>query len=140
MDYKLFGSTWRKEIRRMDKESIIDLLEMQGKANAANDPTKKANWGQNPYGKALVYQEKESAALDDLILEEQKKDRLPIRGIIGCLLIVLIILGIIAAFLLQPYFEMRSFNKFSETKASYWDAVFGSLRIEATNTPKKDNK
>lgn len=31
--------------------------------------------------------------------------------------------------LTQPYFEARAFNKFSATKATYWDAVFADLRI-----------
>ena len=31
--------------------------------------------------------------------------------------------------LLQPYFEMKTFNKFSNVEASYWDAVFSNLRV-----------
>lgn len=30
-----------------------------------------------------------------------------------------------------PYFEARTFNKFSAKKATYWDAVFADLRIIA---------
>jgi hypothetical protein len=42
------------------------------------------------------------------------------------------IIGILLAVtLLVPYFEMRAFNKFSEQKATYFDAVFSELRIEA---------
>ena len=47
------------------------------------------------------------------------------------LLIVLAIIGIFFSMICQPYFEMRTFNKFSNTKATYWDAVFSQLRIEA---------
>lgn len=31
--------------------------------------------------------------------------------------------------LLLPYFRMRTFNKFSHTKATYMDAVLGQLRV-----------
>jgi len=48
--------------------------------------------------------------------------------VLGCLL-VLIIAGILV--LVQPYFEMRAFNRFSEKKATYWDAAFASLRVMA---------
>lgn len=44
----------------------------------------------------------------------------------------MVIVGItllIFVFLLQPYFEMKAFNKFSETKANYFDAVFSELRV-----------
>lgn len=36
---------------------------------------------------------------------------------------------LILYFLAQPYFEMRTFNKFSNQKATYFDAVFSNLRI-----------
>ena len=41
--------------------------------------------------------------------------------------VVVAILSVIV--LLQPYFEARSFNKFSKTKATYWDAMITSLRV-----------
>lgn len=48
---------------------------------------------------------------------------------------VLIIIAIVFVALvlipLQPYFEMKAFNKFSSKKASYCDAVFLNLRVEA---------
>jgi hypothetical protein len=36
---------------------------------------------------------------------------------------------VIAAFLLSPYFEAKAFNKFSKTKATYWDALWTELRV-----------
>ena len=44
-------------------------------------------------------------------------------------IVLLILVGVVASMTLSPYFEMRAFNKFSETKASYWDALFSDLRI-----------
>lgn len=47
--------------------------------------------------------------------------------IVGCLIIFL-------AAASQPYFEARAFNKFrkeGEVKATYFDAVFSSLRIQS---------
>ena len=44
-------------------------------------------------------------------------------------LIVLFILASIAASLIQPYIEMKTFNKHSETKATYLEAMFSNLRI-----------
>jgi len=43
--------------------------------------------------------------------------------------VVVFLLGVIVYAVSQPYFEMRAFNKFSETKATYWDAVMSDLRI-----------
>jgi len=46
------------------------------------------------------------------------------------ILIVLIIIVIFGIAAIQPYFEMRTFNKFTKgEKATYWDAVFAQLRI-----------
>lgn len=44
---------------------------------------------------------------------------------------ILTVFAVIAlAFLIyQPYAEMRAFNKFSNTNATYFDAMFSSLRI-----------
>jgi len=42
-----------------------------------------------------------------------------------------LIVGILLIIFIQPYFEMRAFNRFSEQKATYWDALFVELRIEA---------
>jgi len=49
------------------------------------------------------------------------------------LMTVVAIIAIILTSIFQPLFEMRSFNKFSDTgvKATYWDAMFSQLRIEA---------
>ena len=46
----------------------------------------------------------------------------------GCLGVILLVI-IITIAILQPYFESRAFNKFSRTKATYWDAVWSDLRI-----------
>jgi hypothetical protein len=46
--------------------------------------------------------------------------------------ISLAIIAVIAIALLQPYFEMRTFNKFSKQKATYIDAVFANLRVESS--------
>lgn len=51
-------------------------------------------------------------------------DKYQVLIIFGCILIIAVV------FLVGPYFEMRSFNKFSKTKATYLDAVFSELRIE----------
>lgn len=45
------------------------------------------------------------------------------------LLLVLVCIGMVGYFIAQPYFEMKTFNKFSETKANYFDAVFARLRV-----------
>lgn len=51
------------------------------------------------------------------------------REWIGAIIVLSIILAI---FLIQPSYEAKTFNKFAgETKATYWDAVFTQLRIEA---------
>lgn len=34
-----------------------------------------------------------------------------------------------AMIFIQPYFEMRTFNRFSKVKASYVDALYSELRI-----------
>lgn len=44
-------------------------------------------------------------------------------------LIVVAIVGILITFTFIPYQEMKTFNKFSKTKATFWDAVFSDLRI-----------
>ena len=45
------------------------------------------------------------------------------------ILMGLIIIGVVIFVIIQPYFEMKTFNKFSETKATYFDAVFSKLRV-----------
>lgn len=46
------------------------------------------------------------------------------------LLLFALIVGVFTALFLQPYFEARTFNKFTTgPKATYWDAVWGSLRV-----------
>ena len=44
-------------------------------------------------------------------------------------MIVLCVIGVIFALTIPPYFEMRTFNKFSAQKASYIDALFSELRV-----------
>jgi len=57
-----------------------------------------------------------------------KKSFTAIEGVIVAAIIIIII---VITFV-QPYFEMQSFNKFTKgPKATYWDAVFSELRIEA---------
>ena len=46
-------------------------------------------------------------------------------------LIVIAIISLIIGMFIQPYFEMRTFNKFSKEKATYMDALCSELRIEA---------
>lgn len=51
-------------------------------------------------------------------------------GVVGLIILaLLILLGIV----MQPYFEARSFNKFSKIKATYWDAVWTQLRVMPSN-------
>lgn len=47
---------------------------------------------------------------------------------VGLLAVFILILGI-GMILVKPYFEMKTFNKFSDKKATYLDAVFSDLRI-----------
>ena len=63
-------------------------------------------------------------------LENRHKRYYPRFTIIE-VIVALFIIGILLLIPLQPYFEMRAFNKFSEKKATYWDAMFSELRIEA---------
>ena len=51
--------------------------------------------------------------------------------------IIVMIVAILAILTVQPYFEARAFNKFSEKKATYWDAVFTDLRVEAGSVSKE---
>ena len=44
-------------------------------------------------------------------------------------IITAIVVAVIAYGLLQPYFEMKTFNRFSDKKATYLDATFSNLRI-----------
>ena len=44
-------------------------------------------------------------------------------------LIAICIIGFIFALTIPPYFEMRTFNKFSDKKATYIDALFSELRV-----------
>lgn len=43
--------------------------------------------------------------------------------------IMIAIVVIVIVILFQPYAEMKAFNKFSMTKATYWDALWSDLRI-----------
>jgi hypothetical protein len=51
----------------------------------------------------------------------------------GCIIYAVLIIFMILFALIQPYFEMRTFNKFNKSgeKATYFDAVFAQLRVEA---------
>jgi len=46
-------------------------------------------------------------------------------------IIIIALLVMISALFVSSYFEMQTFNKFSKTKASMRDAIFGELRIFA---------
>ena len=53
------------------------------------------------------------------------------------LLVILAVIGTIGGIFFQPLFERNSFNKFSNgPKATYWDAMFSELRIEANRVNK----
>ena len=43
--------------------------------------------------------------------------------------LIITIVGFIVGLFVQPYFEMRAFNKFNDQKATYIDALFSNLRI-----------
>ncbi len=58
-----------------------------------------------------------------------RDDRKPLLPIIG------VLLGVLFAVFVPPYFEMRAFNKFTETKATYWDALFTELRVIPDTKP-----
>lgn len=51
-----------------------------------------------------------------------------IEKIVFIAVLFLLLVALLAGFF-APYFEMTTFNKFSKTKATYFDAVFGQLRI-----------
>ena len=53
-------------------------------------------------------------------------ESLHIKIIIACMVLMLSIA------IAQPYFEARSFNKFSKVKATYFDALISDLRITPT--------
>jgi hypothetical protein len=60
-------------------------------------------------------------------LNMDKVEKIMLAGFIGFVIIALIYCC------LQPYFEAKTFNKFSDTKATYWDAVFAELRVMPKN-------
>ena len=45
-------------------------------------------------------------------------------GALAVLLFVALVVGVS-----QPYFEARTFNKFSDKKATYFDALVSELRV-----------
>ena len=49
------------------------------------------------------------------------------KFMLGLCFVVVGICLVCAAF--QPYFEARTFNKFSKTKATYFDALVSELRV-----------
>ena len=48
-------------------------------------------------------------------------------AVIYCVLILATIIFVAIA----PYFEAKAFNRVSQKKVTYWDAVFLDLRVEA---------
>jgi len=57
-----------------------------------------------------------------------RRERIHTRILFTCVGIVIGLILLLAAY--QPYLEARTFNKFTTgPKATYWDAVFGSLRV-----------
>lgn len=48
-------------------------------------------------------------------------------AVISCVFLLLTIIVLA----LPPYFEAKAFNRVSEKKVTYWDAVFLDLRVEA---------
>lgn len=42
-----------------------------------------------------------------------------------------IFMAILLVVVMQPYFEAKSFNRLSEKKVTYWDAMFLNLRVDA---------
>jgi len=56
-------------------------------------------------------------------------DMKTLAALVGIVAVPVIAIVIMA---MQPYFEARAFNKFTEgPKATYWDAVWTSLRVTA---------
>ena len=54
------------------------------------------------------------------------------KMIVFLILLVCAVAAIFAAVFLQPYFEAQAFNKFTTgPKATYWDAMWSSLRVQA---------
>ena len=52
---------------------------------------------------------------------------------IWILIVVAILVLLFVPFVLQPYFEAKTFNKFKkpeQQEATYWDALFSNLRVE----------
>lgn len=45
------------------------------------------------------------------------------------LLMTIIIVMLLATACVKPYLQMRTFNKFSERKATFLDAICGDLRV-----------
>ena len=52
-----------------------------------------------------------------------KDEKIKIFIVTAIILIFFSFMGI------KPYFEMKAFNKFSDQKATYWDAMFTELRV-----------
>lgn len=52
-----------------------------------------------------------------------KEDKIGLGIIIGFVVVMLVFAVV------QPYFEARTFNKFSSTKATYLDALVSQLRV-----------
>jgi len=66
-----------------------------------------------------------------LILTKKEREDMKNGFTLTELLTVIMIVAIISGVFVQPYFEMKAFNKFSSNKATYIDAMFSQLRIEA---------
>lgn len=66
------------------------------------------------------------------------EDTLSLAGVI---VIGLIVFGTLFAAVAQPYFEAKTFNKFtSGPKATYWDAMWTELRVMSEGAPENSNK
>ena len=50
---------------------------------------------------------------------------------IAIVMITIIVILLLTGVFTQPHFEKKAFNKLSKTKATYWDAFWSQLRIEA---------
>ena len=72
---------------------------------------------------------------------KKEENELILLGCLKNLLIALVFLIFLVGLMypiIQPYFEMKAFNKFSIKKATYWDALFSELRI--INNEEGENK
>lgn len=62
-------------------------------------------------------------AIAETDAKSEQAKRLWLWFIAACAVFIAIVVFV------PPYFEMRAFNKFSRTKATYVDALFAQLRV-----------